>query len=419
MKAAVLPIQPWKRLFLPMLFLLTLTSMVQAGLLEDAFAPLRDLDVASFYASYSSVIDAIIFCVIFIGLAQVTLGKRFGKTRGSKAIVIGVGLALTFALVVMEQTMDFSLAQFGPYAAAIFVILAASVLFYLLKTLGVDTIGSFSTSYVVVYFLLRAVVPSFFYYLQANAPGLHGLIALGALIALFAALWKLVSGFWPGGGDEASKLRITAFPPRKGPTETPQIKAEAGEELRLLRGQLQEIQRRRVKDSEAIIADLDNMIVVIDKYGDTAGSRRMIAETLSRDVVPREHRLRTSLRALRKLYERVEKFELGMLAQLKSLPPAKKKAAEKEIRERLRKLSAEERVKAIEDKMQNHDRLFRSKLKQAVQQVNAGRMDDARKALIEARDAESHIRELEEEIQKLSILLRSLASREVVEGAAA
>jgi len=405
------------RIVLFFLLLALAAGSVSAGLLEDAFAPLRDLDVASFYASYSSVIDAIIYCIIFVGLAQVTLGRRFGKTRGSKAIVIGVGLALTFALVVMEQAMDFSLAQFGPYAAAIFVILAASVLFYLLKTLGVDNIGSFTTSYVVVYFLLRAVVPSFFYYLQANAPGLHGLIALGALIALFAALWKLVAGFWPGGGDE--KLRITAFPPREEPAGPPAVKAGTGEELRLLRGELQVIQRRRVKDSEAIIADLDNMIVVIDKYGDTAGSRRMIAEALSRDVVPREHRLRTSLRALRKLYGRIEKFELGMLAQLKSLPPAKRKAAEKEIRERLRKLSAEERIKAIEDKMQNHDRLFRSKLKQAVQQVNAGRMDDARKALIEARDAESHIRELEEDIQKLSTLLRGLASREVVKGAAA
>lgn len=418
MKARPPPRQLWKRLFLPMLFLLTLTSIAQAGLLEDAFAPLRDLDVASFYATYSSVIDAIIYCIIFVGLAQVTLGKRFGNTRGGKAVVVGVGLALALSLVIMEQALDFSIAQFGPYAGVMFVILAASVLFYLLKTLGVDNIGSFCTSYVVVYFMLRAVLPSFFYWVQANAPGLHGLIALGALICLFAAVWKLVGGFWPGDGGEASKLRITPFPPRERPTKSPRIRAEAGEGFRLLQGKLGDIQKQRVKDSEAIIADLNKMVLVVEQHGDTPGSRNFISQTLSRDIIPREHRLNTSLRALRKLYDRVEKLELGMLAQLKNLPPAKRKAVEKEIRERLRKLSAEERIKTIEDKMQNHDRLFRSKLKQAVQQVNAGRMDDAKRALLEARDAESHIRELEGEIEKLSVLLRSLASKEIV-GAAA
>jgi len=413
MRARALSNRTSRHLILAALILLTFSSVVQAGLLEEAFAPLRDLNIPRFYSHYSSVIDAIIFCVIFVGLAQVTLGKRFGATKGGKAVVVGVGLALALSLVIMEQTMDFSIAQFGPYAAAIFVLLAASVLFYLLRMLGVGGFGSFAGSYVVVYFLLRAVVPSFFHYLQSNAPGLHGLIALGALICLFVALWKIASGVWPGAGEKIGKIaeRITPLPEK--PEEAPEAKAELGGEMRLLRGKLAEIQRQRVKDSEAIISDLDNIVAVIDRYGDTAESRRLIADKLSRDIVPREHRLRTSLRALRKLYERVEKFELGMLVQLKSLPPAKRKAAEDEIKEKLRKLNIEERIKAVEQKINNHDRLFRSKLKQAVQQVNAGRMDQARNALIEARDAEHHIRELDEDIQKLGVLLRSLTSREI------
>jgi len=400
---------------LPLLFIaLVIATPVTAGLLEDVFAPFRDMDIASFYSNYSSVIDAIIFCLIFVGLAQVTLGKRFGKSKGAKAIVAGVGLALTFALVIMEQTMDFSLAQFGPYAAAIFVILAASVLFYLLRTLGVGGTASFSASYVIVYFLLRAVVPSFFYYLQSKAPGLHGLIALGALVCLGIAVWKIGSKFWPGAGEKMGRISERIEPSPKKAAQAPEARAELGEELRLLRGDLAEIQRRRVKDSEAIIADLDNIIMVIDRYGDTAESRRLITDKLSRDIVPREHRLNTSLRALRKLYERVEKFELGMLVQLKKLPPAKRKAAEQEIRTKLQKLNAEERIKALEDKIKDHDKLFRSRLDQAVKEINAGRMDEARRSIIDAREAESRIRELDEDIQKLSVLLRALAAQEAV-----
>jgi len=405
---------------LPLLLIAFATAApVAAGLLEDVFAPFRDLDIASFYSNYSSVIDAIIFCLIFVGLAQVTLGKRFGNSGGGKAIVIGVGLALTFALVVMERTMDFSLAQFGPYAAAIFVILAASVLFYLLKTLGVGGIASFSSSYVIVYFLLRAVVPSFFHYVQANAPGLHALIALGALISLVTTIWKVAGSAWPEAGEGIRKIKARIHPAGEAPQKVPEARAQLGEEIKLLGGKLAGIQRQRVKDSEAIMADLDNIVSVIGQYGDTPQSRRLIAEKLSRDIIPREHRLNISLRALRKLHERIEKFELGMLVQLKKLPPIERKAAEKEIRTRLQKLNVEERIKAIEGRMQDHDRLFRGKLNQAVKAINAGKMDEAKGMIIDARKAEQHIRELDGDIQKLSVLLRSLASREIVKGAAA
>lgn len=400
---------PFILLFL--FFLLLFPPNVAAGLLQDIFEPLAGLDIPGWYSQFSTIIDAIVFLIIFIGLAQVTLGKRFGDTRGAKAIVVGVGIALTLALVITEHEMNFSLAQFGPFAAGIFILLAASLLFYLLKTLGVGGVASFSTSYVIVYFLLRAVVPNFFGYIHTNAPGLHGLIALGALVSLIIMFWGVGSHFLPGHTEKIS-ARIEEIPGKvlkKG-------KAAAGLALqhRTLKKELFEIQKQRTKDSNGIIADLDNIIVAIDRYGDTPGNRHLIAQTLSQDVIPREHKLKTSLRALRKLFGRVEKLEIGMLSQLKNLPPAERKGAEKELKAELQKLNIEERVKNITSKIEDYDKLFRDRISQAVREINADRLDTARRMILEARESESKIKDLDEEINELTKVLRGLTSRQIV-----
>lgn len=401
------------RFFFFLLFLLMFLPSANAGLLEDIFSPLTDLDIPTFYSQYSTIIDMGIFLLIFLGLAQVTLGKRFGDSRGAKAITVGVGIALSLALVLMEEKMGFSIAQFGPYAAAIFVILVATLLFHLLRTLGIGGVSSFSASFVIVYFLLRSVVPNFFSYLEVNAPSLHALIALGALLSLIAMLWQIGSHFSPGHMEKIS-ARIEEIPGqvlKKG-------KAAAGLALehRMLKSRLAEIQKQRSKDSEAIIGDLDNIVVAIDKYGDTSSNRHLIAQTLSRDVIPREHKLRRSLRALKKLFEQVEKLEMGMLAQIKNLPPAERKAAKEEIKTELQKLNIEERLKDITIKIQEYDKVFRDRIKQAVREINADKMDQARAMILEARESEDKIRELDEEINELSKVLRGLTSREIAGG---
>lgn len=402
---------PLPFILLVLFFLLLFSSNVTASILEDVFEPLKGLDIPAFYETYSTLLDAIIFLIIFIGLAQVTLGKRFGDTRGAKAIVVGVGIALALALVITEHRMNFSLAQFGPFAAGIFILLAASLLFYLLKTLGVGGVASFSTSYVIVYFLLRAVVPNFFDYIHTNAAGLHGLIALGALVSLIIMFWGLASHFWPGHMEKIS-THIEEIPGevlKKG-----KAAAMLTLERRTLKGKLAEIQKQRSKDSEAIITDLDNIIIAIDKYGDTPQNRNLIAQTLSQDVIPRERRLSTSLRALRKLYERVEKLDIGLLQKIKGLPPAERKVAKEELQMELGKLRVEEKIKNITTKISEYDKVFRDRIRQAVREINADRLDSARRMILEARESEDKIKDFGDEIDELTKVLRGLTSKEIV-----
>ena len=96
-----------------------------------------------YYQQFSKyLVIKTVYLVIFTGLAQVTLGRHFGESRGAKAIVAGIGFLLAVSLAAMETTMGFNITQFGPYAAAILVILAAAVFYKLLNALGVGGISS-------------------------------------------------------------------------------------------------------------------------------------------------------------------------------------------------------------------------------------------------------------------------------------
>jgi len=96
---------------------------------EELLKPFEYLDISSLYNQYSLVIDAIIAFLIFFGVAKVTLGKRF-EGRGGRAMIIGVGLALSTGFLLMEKTLNFSLRSFGPLAVTVILILVGFICYY-------------------------------------------------------------------------------------------------------------------------------------------------------------------------------------------------------------------------------------------------------------------------------------------------
>ena len=70
------------------------------------------------YQEYGTMIDAAIFLIIFLGLVQSVLKDHF---KNAKGIYIGLGLFLTFALVLFEERTGMSLlVNFGPVVLLIF-----------------------------------------------------------------------------------------------------------------------------------------------------------------------------------------------------------------------------------------------------------------------------------------------------------
>jgi len=135
-------------------------KIVSANIIDNLFRPFRGVDIPRIYDSYASIIDFIIYSVLFIGLAQATLGKRF-ESKGSRAVVSAVGLALAIGLAMSERSLGFNLRSFGPLAAGMFIFLVGFMLYSGIKTAGAGTVNAGSIALVITYFSIAAVVPGF------------------------------------------------------------------------------------------------------------------------------------------------------------------------------------------------------------------------------------------------------------------
>lgn len=88
------------------------------GSLDEFFHPFEYFDLSRTYEQFASIIDLTIYLLIFVGLARVTLSRRF-PGPGGRAISVGIGLSLAITMVVAEQPFGFNLRSFGPIAAGI------------------------------------------------------------------------------------------------------------------------------------------------------------------------------------------------------------------------------------------------------------------------------------------------------------
>ena len=87
--------------------------------------------ISNIYSQYSSWFDFFIFLMIFLGIAYGVLGQHFKE--GTKMVVVGVGLALAFGLLLWEEQTGFSIiGSLGPFVAILLVFLLAMSFFYLL-----------------------------------------------------------------------------------------------------------------------------------------------------------------------------------------------------------------------------------------------------------------------------------------------
>jgi len=108
-----------------------------------------------FYEQYSFIIDAFLFLMIFLGLGQAAFGEHF-KNRGGRAVYIGIGLFLSFGLLLWEEQTGFRiLYHIGPLG----LILGGLVIlfwFYSYLTKGLDI--NFLTAASVIYIIFFAVL---------------------------------------------------------------------------------------------------------------------------------------------------------------------------------------------------------------------------------------------------------------------
>jgi len=257
-------------------FLNASSAFAYDNFLDTFFSPLRDLDVVNFYSANHSWVDFFIVLFVFIPIAKLTIGRRFGGREG-KVLSAVIGLVLALSLALLERRIGFSVQSFGPIAAAIIIFLVELVIFYLVRIFGMGNVAAGSIALVITYFLIRATVPNFFLWLAHNkwTVWLHAALVLAVAISI----WRIMKAFWPRSdvGAIASDLEHYHNPDSSIEESIGLEKKEVG----LIKHRLKRITKKGVKESKEIIEELNEMIRIIDEYGDTPQSRNLIAQRVN------------------------------------------------------------------------------------------------------------------------------------------
>ncbi len=261
-----------KRLSYVAVFLVSLQSVLAKDIGDYIFDPFGGFNLGGIYASMPYFFDAVIYILIFFGLSKFVFSKTFAK-RGDKLgkksaniISLGVGLALTFAMMMFSINTGFTIGDLHMFAAAVFIFLAGFLLYQVMRELmhgvgligksGIDKAGPAALTFLFIYYGMMEMIPGFPEWLYSL--GFFG-AALNILvfIALVLSLIWIFSFFGKLGGGK----REESVEDRDGPTwpERP----EKEEETSIQRPDIQSLlsdMHRESKVLRKLIGQLDQAL---------------------------------------------------------------------------------------------------------------------------------------------------------------
>jgi hypothetical protein len=163
--------------------------------LNMIFNPFVNVDFGTFYLMYYRFIDAIIYLLFFMGISKMVFQKIYvdkeTKKDYSKPIVVGLGLALSFAMIVFESTYGFNLGSLSPIAGIVFFLVLSALLFNLLKLTFEDSVTAFCVAYLLMYGVLVSVFNFLYLWINQNIAILAALLNITTIIAFIVLLIRI------------------------------------------------------------------------------------------------------------------------------------------------------------------------------------------------------------------------------------
>jgi hypothetical protein len=218
-------------LILTVCFISLFATAVSAQTFWDSIlGPFEGFEEA--YDKYFPFIDAIIYCIIFIGLAEWTIGKKFSggysSGKGGKAVVAGIGIIFAISLALWERTAGFNIKAFGPIAMGIFVAVMCLALYEGLKEgAKMGTTTAATISYTAFFFAMlgfgaiQAIADRF-----PGAKPLVGILHFVAFGAILLLVYKFLRGITGFAGGTPKEPAPSGQPPRKAKGEEAEEEAE-------------------------------------------------------------------------------------------------------------------------------------------------------------------------------------------------
>lgn len=363
--------------------------------MSELFKPLELLNITSIYEQYAALIDFTIYLLIFVGLAQITLGKHF-QGRGGKAITIGIGISLAVSLAIAEEYIGFSIKSFGPIAAGIFLALLGFMIYRLVKHLGAGMMTSSSAAYIIVLLSIVAVVPGFFAWINQTMP----LLNLILVICLFIAIYNVLSHLFKKHGISGKLKNQLNQVKEKYKDETGGLRKEEKQEH-----QIQQITKKAYKNSNQILNDLLEALKSIKQYGHVPTARKAIKEQLEK-ILPEQNELINIMQKQKKLNKKLLEFDISIYTKesqtrYQKLNNREKELLKKELQEEYRKIGIEKQLIKMEEKIQTYQKDIKECLRQSGLYIMNGDIQDSKNMIMRAINLEKETTAILNELRAL------------------
>lgn len=403
-------------IFVFFLIFLCSVSLASASLFTELLSPFETTNFSDIYDTYYSIIDFIIYTVLFVGLSQVTIGKRF-ESKGGKAIVVAIGLVLAIGLAISESYIGFNLRSFGPLAAAIFIFFVGLVIFLGIKSAGMENVGAVSITLVITYFSIRSVSPSFFDYMINNQylSWLHSII----LIAVLISINKLFRLFFFKKDAIKENISEGFF---KNVSSKPkdffnQLKEEKNEK-NFIQKKLEKITSDVGKDSKQIISDLIEIRKLIHEFGSSEKGKELISRKVE-SIIPRERMIHLKIKALRELVKKISNFDIQNFQNLQNdynaLPVNERKFLEKKLKTEWKKLDVEKQLLKLEEVLRKYDHSFNHHLELLIVSLRSNKIKSAVEQIDETIKIEKNLFKTIKQMEQLEKKLERFIGKEIKE----
>lgn len=360
-------------------------------------AAVGQFDVPRIYDEFAPFLDFFLYLAFFIGVVQVGLGK----TIQNKAITISLATMLALGVASMEPVFGFTIRAFGPVAVGVFLLVAGLLVYRTLRAFEVHRLGAGAVIVVLLYLGLAAFLPDLNLVLTRHFPVLPLVIVLIVAVSVV----KFSDGRFGSSTGKAMPREVSS-----------DIAPGLAEEERLVRDFLTRTGKEAKGDARALLANLAELLEIIDRAGTVPEARNLLAQKL-RQVLPRIHPIEAAMDTLDKLADQTQRIDLRLFVDLKTvypkLSPRDQRAVRDEIREAMTKLGVEKKLKDLARRTREHTAGLRAQLGKAEQFLRSADLEKARNAIEQAIAQEQGAEHVLDEIKDLETALGELTRREL------
>lgn len=344
------------------------------------------------------LIDFLIALVFFTAVTYAVLGRRLGHRRAAAAASAALGFALSLAMVAWEVQTGRRIADLGPIAVGLAVIVLALVVYHTMRQIGGRWAG-----------VLTAVGAAALIGQVLSLPGLSNL--LNGVVLPLAGIGLMTAGLIRLMHD-----RHTAFPsqPVQGvapwgsrqpsPSQNTTIQ-QALDDQRDLEDTKQQV--HAIDDIHRITGRIEETLRQADRMGKELPAQPELARLIRRQLdslLPASQEITRRLAQLRSHTELVRRGHLGKIRrlapQVPKLDPRAAREASKELRDVYEQASLGQRL----DRLDRAAVLTQQRITQTVEEVrrslDAARYHEAASSLHRAQHLGHQARKLIDQIDK-------------------